>query len=155
MRFIHDSGRRGSIRGRYLYLSFGPGRGYCRKWWVKLNDGPGNARTPGTPCGHPWPRRCNSANCVRLWCRTFPRYFPLLVNGATLRIWLGPTYWRGKGLWHRLRGNWRSHRRAVREERRMAWDSWRCLPIARRVWGLGWYALLVSVLTAALAAALL
>ena len=83
MQITLDTGR-GSFRGDgRIALHVGPGRGYLRPWYVRLNRGPGKATGPalasysdGTAhehygkgdCGHPWPYHCNSAFCGRMWC---------------------------------------------------------------------------------------
>lgn len=111
MRIIFDRGH-GSSMGRMLSFHFGPGGGYMRPWWVALIDGPGNATKPNTPCGHAWPRRCNSANCTQRWCRT---YVPFINAGATIRVWLGPTYYN----WHEFKMTWgylRSRQRMYRHD---------------------------------------
>lgn len=90
MRVSLDKGF-GSGLGRYLTISFGPGWGYMRDWWVSLNRGPGNAVLDGIPCGHKGLYHCNSFYCTRKYCNWIPR-IPFVSRGATLRVWVGPTY---------------------------------------------------------------
>lgn len=85
----------GGTTGQWFSLHFGPGSGYMRSWWVNLNAGPGQAVKPNTPCGHSGFKHCNSIHCTRLYCRLVPR-IPFVSRGATLRVWIGPTYNRSK-----------------------------------------------------------
>lgn len=94
----------GSDTGRWLYVSiFGGAK--LRPWWVALNDGPGNATGPGEyrskPCGHKFPRHCNSAFCNQKWCNVqrWPIFPWLFVVGHSFRIWCGPTYHRNLKGW--------------------------------------------------------
>jgi len=93
MRIRYDRGQ-GSDTGRWLYVSFGPGSGYVRPWYVALIGGPGNATRPGQDCGHKGLTRCNSAHCSRLWCNAqrWPLFGFFFVLGHTFRLWCGPTY---------------------------------------------------------------
>lgn len=110
MRFSYDNGRGADTK--WLYISFGRGGGYIREWYSNLNQGPGNARSPGNDCGHKGFNHCNSAHCNRAWCNASQWFIFgfLFVSGHTLRIWLGPTYFS----WYNLRNNIRLLRQKKR-----------------------------------------
>lgn len=112
MRVTFDDGR-GGTTGRWLSLHFGPGCGYLRKWWCRLNAGPGQATTPETPCGHRGLAHCNSAYCTRAWCgaQSWPVFGWLFTRGHTMRIWAGPAHNRS------LRNLWREARLLLRRSR--------------------------------------
>ena len=108
IRFTFDKGQ-GSGIGRVLSIHLGRGVGYMHAWWVNLCLGPGDALKPNTPCGHRGLYHCNSIHCTRRVCRLIPS-IPFVSRGATLRIWLGPTYLN----WYNFRNNLRYLRRARR-----------------------------------------
>ena len=94
MSITWDNGH-GSMTGSWLYIRTGA---YLNDWWHGRNKGPGNARQPGTPCGHTGLDHCQSGHCTRWVCRNIPK-LPLmgrLIYGRTLRIWTGPAYHRGE-----------------------------------------------------------
>jgi len=108
IRFTFDKGH-GWELGRFISIHLGAGWGYMHAWWTKLDRGPGNATKPGTNCGHRGIYHCNSGHCKRAYCNLIPRV-PLISRGATLRVWVGPTYF--------SLANVRSNLRCLKQRRR-------------------------------------
>jgi hypothetical protein len=110
MRFTLDKGYGNSDGKARVALHVGPGGGYLRPWYVKLNRGPGNAQGPACNhsheynqlardaygkghCGHAFPARCNSAFCGRFWCHLSAfRLTRPLVTGYTFRATIPSRY---------------------------------------------------------------
>lgn len=113
---------RGWQLGSHIGIYFGGGSG-LRRWWVNLNRGPGNARAPGNNCGHVWPHHCNSIHCSQRWCdaQRWPIFGWLFVLGHSLRIWVGPAYYKGDRLWHP--SVWRRARQCLTHLRLNRWRN--------------------------------
>ncbi len=78
------------LGGKTLVISFGGGNGYMNKFWCDLDNGPGNATQPNTPCGHTGLKRCNSCHCTRAFCN-LPKVpvIGFFLKGHTFRLWIG------------------------------------------------------------------
>ena len=97
MRITLDNGS-GSTTGRWLSLHFGPGKGCMRKVWTRRNR---RARRPRR--GRSAVTRGSitaTAFCTRWFCQLpGTRLGRFLLCGHTLRVWCGPTYYRGFRRW--------------------------------------------------------